>query len=224
MGAAQSRGPIVALGDSITYGYGLPGVPAAGPAPAHSYPWDLSHDLGVDVVNAGVSGDMAREVLDPSFEPGVHRPDALRLPALLALHPRLVIVAFGTNEFWRESADQAATDLNALLSPIAAAGIPTVIAGTHKYPAAVWDPLLAALALKYHAGLVLGITDLPAADMSDQYHPNAAGYEVVAQRVDAAVLARLGGAPSASASAHLGARGGLTLGRDTRPSTTSTHS
>ncbi|HEY2705178.1 MAG TPA: GDSL-type esterase/lipase family protein, partial [Candidatus Dormibacteraeota bacterium] len=92
-------GPIVALGDSLTYGWGT-GVTAAyyGPPPTHSYPWDMAIDLGIPVVNAGISSTTAREMLDPASEPDHPRPVSLQLPALLALRPRLVVVAFGTNE------------------------------------------------------------------------------------------------------------------------------
>jgi hypothetical protein len=47
----------------------------------------MQRDLGVPVVNAGVSGAMAREVLDPASQPSIARPVALQLAALLALHP-----------------------------------------------------------------------------------------------------------------------------------------
>jgi lysophospholipase L1-like esterase len=200
-------GPIVALGDSITYGYGA-GVTLApyGPAPAGSYPWDMAGDLGVPVVNAGVSGTMAREVLDPATQPAITRPLALQLPALLALHPRLMVVGFGTNEALQGvTIEQASADLDQLLKRIAAAGVPLVIVGTHvdcvvaacpgsqQVYTGAWDAALSALAARYHAGLVLDVEHglTAAAEMTDVVHPDAAGYVIVAQRVGAVVRSRL---------------------------------
>jgi lysophospholipase L1-like esterase len=202
---ARPLGPIVALGDSITYGYGT-GVTLQpyGPAPAGSYPWDMGGDLGIPVVNAGVSGTMAREVLDPSTQPTITRPAALQLPALLALHPRLMVVGFGSNEAMNGlTVEQAGADLDALLARVAAAGVPLVIMGTHVDCAtcsaekeafgANWDAVLEGLAARYHAGLVLDVEQgMTTAEMTDFIHPDAAGYVIVAQRVAAAVRSRLG--------------------------------
>jgi lysophospholipase L1-like esterase len=163
-------GPIVALGDSITYGYGT-GVTTEffGPAPAHSYPWDMARDLGIPVVNAGISGTTAAEVLDPASAPEP-RPAGLQLPALLALHPRLMVVGFGTNE----AANYGWTIVQTVAS-------------------LRWDAALRALAAQYHAGLVLDVErGFTAADMTDWIHPNAAGYEVIADRIEPAVRAILG--------------------------------
>ncbi len=129
----QALGPIVALGDSITYGYGTGVTTAAyGPAPLHSYPWDMARDLGIPVINAGISGTTAQEVLDPASQPTITRPVALRLPALLALRPRLMVVGFGSNEAnlgWSIGDTVAAFDQ--LLGRITAAHVPIVLVGTH---------------------------------------------------------------------------------------------
>ncbi|HEX6492871.1 MAG TPA: GDSL-type esterase/lipase family protein [Candidatus Dormibacteraeota bacterium] len=210
----QATGPIVALGDSLTYGYGT-GVTAQffGPAPAHSYPWDMERDLGIPVVNAGISGTTAAEVLDPVSAPEP-RPVALRLPALLALHPRLMVVAFGTNEAanYGWSIARTVASFHVLLARIAAAGVPIVLVGTHvdctaepcggseraagAHPAVyttAWDAALSALAAEYGAGLVLDVQrGLTAADMTDWIHCDAQGYRLMAARIEAAVRARLG--------------------------------
>jgi lysophospholipase L1-like esterase len=197
-------GPIVALGDSLTYGWGT-GVTtdAYGPAPAHSYPWDMARDLGIPVVNAGISGTTAHEVLDPASETEP-RPVDLQLPALLALHPRLMVVGFGTNEASRGwSLARTVADFRQLLDRIAAAHVPIVLVGTHvdctpclppppPY-AADWDAALTDLATQYHAGLVLDVEHgFTPADMTDWIHCTAQGYQVMADRIEAAVRARLG--------------------------------
>lgn len=204
-------GPIVALGDSLTYGYGN-GVTTAiyGPAPAHSYPWDMALDLGIPVVNAGISGTTAAEVLDPaSF--AMPRPSALQLSALLALHPRLIVVGFGTNEANRGlSIAQTVADFQRLLGLIAAAHVPIVLVGTHVdctveacVPAppgfapqvytAAWDVALRGLAAQFHAGLVLDVEHgFTAADLTDWIHCTAQGYQLMADRIEVAVRTKLG--------------------------------
>jgi lysophospholipase L1-like esterase len=209
----QPLGPIVALGDSITYGYGT-GVTSSyfGPAPANSYPWDMARDLGVPVVNAGISGTTAAEVLDPASE-SEPRPASLQLPALLALHPRLMIVGFGTNEANRGwPISQAIDDLRRLLTRIAAAHVPIILMGTHvdctvdpcsspgtppgtppQVYTTAWDQALTALGAEFGAGVVLDVEQglAAAGDMTDWIHPNAAGYQVIADRIEAAVRAIL---------------------------------
>jgi lysophospholipase L1-like esterase len=201
----------VALGDSLTYGYGG-GVTIAtlGPAPPRSYPWDMAHDLGIPVVNAGISGTTAHEVLDPASAAQT-RPVALQLPALLAVHPRLMVVGFGTNEAnlgW--PIFRTVADFQRLLSLIAAAHVPIVLVGTHldctvlpcsPRPAGTppqvyttaWDAALTSLAAEYHAGLVLDVEHgFTAADMTDWIHCDAQGYQLMADRIEVAVRARLG--------------------------------
>lgn len=203
-------GPIVALGDSLTYSWGN-GVTQAyfGPAPAHSYPWDMEQDLGIPVVNAGVSGTSAAGMFTPAIDGG-HRPPSLQLPALLALHPRLMVVEFGTVEAARDvPIADATSDLDRVLGVIAAAGVPIVIVGTHVdcsvnpcYPDApgrgpevyttAWDASLTALADEYHAGLVLDVENgLGPADKTDWLHCTAQGYQKLADRIEPAVRARL---------------------------------
>ncbi|MEP6391679.1 MAG: GDSL-type esterase/lipase family protein [Halioglobus sp.] len=73
---------VLAFGDSITFGVGA--------APQSSYPEQLAASTGWRVVNAGVSGDTAREA-------------RTRLAALLTQHqPELVIVELGGNDFLRQ--------------------------------------------------------------------------------------------------------------------------
>jgi lysophospholipase L1-like esterase len=203
-------GPIVALGDSITYGYGVT-MTAYSTPPRGSYPWDLQQMLGIPVVNAGVNGDTAYSALHPSTPGFGHRPAGLQIPALLALHPRLVVVEFGSAEAiygWPMSV--ATAGLDALLTALG--DVPTVIVGTHADCATLhiclggdtvqytgeWDAQLRTLAARHHSGLVLDATGglAQAGDMSDVLHPNLGGYRVMAERVAPAVRDRLAGAAS----------------------------
>lgn len=210
--ALAGTGPIVALGDSLTYGWGN-GVTARvwGPAPARSYPWDMAQDLGVPVVNAGISGTSAHEVLDPASELTHPRPVNLQLPALLALHPRLIVVGFGTAEALRNwPIARTVADFQQLLGRIAAAHVPIVLVGFHvdctvqvcspplpgegqQVYTTAWDAALTALAAQFHAGLVLNVEHgFTRADLTDWIHCNALGYLLLAHRIETAVWARLG--------------------------------
>lgn len=69
---------ILALGDSLTFGYGV--------NPPESYPSQLAMLSGWKVVNGGVSGDKSDQAL-------------ARLPALLESLPKLVLLSIGGNDF-----------------------------------------------------------------------------------------------------------------------------
>jgi lysophospholipase L1-like esterase len=205
-------GPIVALGDSLTYGYGNGVTLAAnGPAPAHSYPWDVERDLRVPVINAGVSGTSAHEVLDPASEANHPRPVDLQLPALLALHPRLMVVMFGTTEAIRGyPISRTIGDLQQLFARIDAAHVPILMVATHvdctQHPectpppqvyTTAWDQALITLATQFNAGLVTDVENgFPPGLLTDWIHCNALGYQVMAQRIEVGIRARLGNAPA----------------------------
>ncbi len=201
-------GPIVALGDSVTYGYGVTMVAYSTP-PAGAWPAVLQQLVGIPVVNAGVNGDTAYSTLHPSTPGFGHRPPALQLPALLALHPRLVIVGFGMAEaVYGVPIPTAAADLDALLRALG--DVPTVIVGGHidcaviricrggdgvRYTSA-WDDQLRVVAARHHSGLVLDVgAGLAAAgEMTDELHPDLRGYQVMAARIAPAVTDRLAAA------------------------------
>jgi lysophospholipase L1-like esterase len=164
------------------------------------------------VINAGVSGTTAHEVLDPSSEPDHPRPESLQLPALLAMNPRLLIVSFGSNEAIRGwPVEQAAADLERVLSRVTAAGVPVVLVGTHVDCAYLpcgdpapgygrqrylsnWDEILTRLAARYQAGLVLDVEHgFGKNELTDWIHPSARGYSLMAKRIEPTVRAMLHG-------------------------------
>jgi lysophospholipase L1-like esterase len=204
--SCEGSGPIVAMGDSITYGYGRGTTYTVyGPPPPGSYPWDLQGLLGIPVVNAGFPGDTAYTAMHPPNAEGHYRPPSMRIPAILALRPRLVIVGFGTAEAaYGIPLATAAANLDTLLRALG--DVPTVIVGTHVdclalhclRPQAVpytapWDRTLRVLAARHGAGLVTDVERglASAGEMTDGVHPDASGYAIVAGRVAAAVRQRL---------------------------------
>jgi acyl-CoA thioesterase-1 len=113
---AAAAGPrlLVCFGDSITAGYGLD--------PGQAYPDDLQHDLDVQgfhytVLNRGTSGATTKDAV-------------ATLPAILALHPSVVIVEFGGNDGLRGlPMDQTRRNLDQILTALDAAHIQVLLAG-----------------------------------------------------------------------------------------------
>ncbi len=165
--SALPRGSaVLALGDSLTYGYGA--------NPTESYPARLAELTGWTVTNGGVSGDTSAQAL-------------ARLPELLREHtPRLVIISIGGNDFLRRQPEnETRTNIRAIIQACKAAGAETLLVGVPGvgvgaalgYPGD--HPLYADLAkaenVPYYANgwsQILGKDALK----SDQIHPNAAGY------------------------------------------------
>jgi lysophospholipase L1-like esterase len=203
----DAGGPIVAIGDSITFGFvkGFPTPVAGTPPPPYAYPAQLQRILGLPVVNAGVDGNSAYAVLHPEATEDLRRPVSLQIPAILAMHPRLVIVGLGTIEaYFGVPLTRAVADLDAVLTALGR--VPMVLVGTHVDCRAVicpapqqqpytsaWDDALRILAMRHHAGLLLdserGMTQ--PVSLSDTAHPTPRGYVELARRIAPVVSARL---------------------------------
>jgi acyl-CoA thioesterase-1 len=176
--AADKPLNIVALGDSLTAGYGLPNQ--------DSFPVKLQQALAakgvaVTVSNAGVSGDtmsggLAR--LDWSVPPGT---DA-------------VILELGANDALR-GLDPAVTRraLEAILAALAKRNIPVLLCGMlaprnlgADY-ARAFDPMFPELAKAYATVLYPFFLDGVAADAKlnqrDGLHPTAAGVDVIVAKI-----------------------------------------
>ena len=174
--SALPRGSaVLALGDSLTYGYGA--------NPTESYPARLAELTGWAITNGGVSGDTSTQAL-------------ARLPELLREHtPRLVIISIGGNDFLRRQPEnETRTNIRAIIQACKAAGAETLLVGVPGvgvgaalgYPGD--HPLYADLAkaenVPYYANgwsQILGKDALK----SDQIHPNAAVYAEFARGLTA---------------------------------------
>ena len=177
---------LVALGDSLSAGLGLP--------PGQAFPDRLQASLrakgwDVDVVNAGVSGDTARD--------GLARYDWAVPPGADAL-----IVEFGANDMLRGLPPEATKKaLSAILDRARAARLAVLIAGMRAAPnlgadyGRDFDSIYLALAKAYDAELypffLEGVAADPKLNQKDGLHPNADGVDVIVDRMLPSVEALL---------------------------------
>lgn len=169
---------LVALGDSLTAGYGLP-ANAAFPVVLQAELRARGHN--VTVINAGVSGDtmsggLAR--LDWSVGEGVDG----------------VILELGANDALRGT-DPAITDkaLNAILDRLKARNIPVMLSGMRAPPnygvdyAARFDVIYSQAARA--RGLILdpffleGVAGNRSLNLPDGIHPTAEGVKIITKRI-----------------------------------------
>ena len=165
----DSRGTnIIAFGDSLTAGYGA--------GSGEDYPTKLSALIGQPAINAGVSGD--------TTESALARIDA----DVLSREPRIVIVGLGGNDFLRQ-VPIAATEANlrTIIRKIHEAGAMVVVLG-FRFPSfgPSYDDMYKRVAKDEGclliAGVLRGILTDPSLK-SDEIHPNARGYALMAERV-----------------------------------------
>ena len=164
-----SRGSnIIAFGDSLTAGYGA--------QPGEDYPSKLSKLIDMPVINAGVSGD--------TTDTALARIDA----DVLSRDPRIVIIGLGGNDFLR-GVDVAMTERNlrAIVRKIHGSGAMVILLG-FRFPSLAVDYEKIYTRVAEDEGCLLigrmlrGIITDPSLK-SDEVHPNARGYEIMAERV-----------------------------------------
>jgi lysophospholipase L1-like esterase len=159
---------IIAFGDSLTAGYGA--------NPGEDYPSGLSKLIGRDIINAGVSGD--------TTDTALARIDG----DVLQRDPRIVIVGLGGNDFLRGStAESAETNLRTIVQRIHASGAMVVLLG-FNFPSltANWGKMYKRVAADEGCLLIPDLLDGIIGDpslKSDEIHPNAKGYALMAERV-----------------------------------------
>jgi len=164
-----SRGStIVAFGDSLTAGFGAPA--------GEDYPSSLSKLIGASVMNGGVSGDTTEMAL-ARIERDV-----------LSRDPRIVIVGLGGNDFLRGvPAPSTEANLRAIVRKVHQAGAMVVLLGfTFPRLGANYKEIYARVAREEGCLLVPEVLDGILTDpelRSDQIHPNARGYQLIAERV-----------------------------------------
>ncbi|PPR55935.1 MAG: Arylesterase [Alphaproteobacteria bacterium MarineAlpha4_Bin2] len=169
---------ILALGDSLTAGYGL--------SQANSFPSQLAkklHGAGIqsEIINAGVSGDTTSGALQ-------------RLDWLIDGDYDLAIIELGANDALR-AIDPALTrqNLEKIVKKFKARGTPVLLAGM-KAPRNLgpdytqrFDELFPAIAqdhgLHFYPFFLDGVATYPELNQQDGLHPNAKGVAIIASRM-----------------------------------------
>jgi acyl-CoA thioesterase-1 len=174
--AAATPHILVCFGDSITAGHGL--------SEGQSFPDALQRQLDAQayhykVVNQGTSGATTKDAVES-------------LPAILRLHPEIVIVEFGGNDGLRGlPLDQTRRNLDQVLTTLEAAHIRVLLAGITLPPnygpdyIQSFDQLFRSLAAKHHAAFVpmiyKDLIHVPGTIQQDGIHPTAKGSEIIAK-------------------------------------------
>jgi acyl-CoA thioesterase-1 len=175
---ADARPVLVCFGDSLTAGFGT----NAG----QSYPDYLQADLDelhyrYRVDNEGVSGNTTKDGVE-------------RLPDVLALHPRVVVVEFGGNDGLRGlPIEDTRANLDEIVGTLKRAGIKVALAGITLPPnygqdyIEKFDQTYQLLAKKYDVPvlpfLLKNVYGLPGMMQVDQTHATAKGNRIVAKNV-----------------------------------------
>jgi acyl-CoA thioesterase I len=159
---------LLAFGDSLTYGTGA--------SAEESYPAQLAKLSGRRVLREGVPGEISAAGL-------------ARLPGVLdEYRPRLLLLCHGGNDFLRRlPKEQAAANLRAMIQLARSRGIDVVLIGTPEFGLLLTPPdFYAEIAKEFRIPYESAVLSTILRDSnlkSDQVHPNAAGYRLMAQRV-----------------------------------------
>ncbi|PTW59086.1 acyl-CoA thioesterase-1 [Breoghania corrubedonensis] len=183
---------IVALGDSLTAGYGLD--------PGEGFPDQLQRALkakghDVNVIDAGVSGDTTSGGL-------------ARLDWSVGEKADAVILELGANDALRGVApEETRKNLSAMLEKLKARGLPVLLAGMLAPPnmgpeyGRAFNTIYPDLARKYGVRLypffLDGVAGDPALNLGDGMHPTEAGVAVIVKRILPDVEALLADASTA---------------------------
>lgn len=169
---------LLALGDSLTAGYGLPE-----PQSFASQLQKALRDKGyaVTVVNAGVSGDTTAGGL-------------ARLDWALADKPDAALVELGANDMLRGlDPDAAKKNLDAILTKLGERKIPTLLAGMLAAPSlgrpyverfnALYPDLAKTHGVPLYPFFLDGVATDKALIQQDGLHPNAQGVAIIVERI-----------------------------------------
>ncbi|WP_376957910.1 arylesterase [Azospirillum sp. A26] len=181
---------LLALGDSLTAGYGLP--------EPQGFTRQLEKALAakgysVTVVNAGVSGDTTAG-------------GRARLDWALADKPDAAIVELGANDMLRGlDPGQARANLDAILKTLKERKVPTLLAGMFASPSlgkpytdsfnAIYPDLAKTYDVPLYPFFLDGVALQQALIQPDGLHPNAQGVAVIVERILPSVAALLDSLP-----------------------------
>jgi lysophospholipase L1-like esterase len=168
--ALPAGSTVVALGDSLTYGYGA--------SPNTAYPTVLQELSTWNVINAGVNGDTSENIL-------------ARITDITAQNPDLVLLGVGGNDvLQRVQSDTTRANITAVIDELKSANIDVVLIAQPHFSASalfgrasdnpVYEDIARAENIPLYAS---GWSDILSDDSlkSDQIHANTAGYRQFAE-------------------------------------------
>ena len=172
---------VIAFGDSLTAGYGA--------GPGEDYPSRVTGLSGISIQNAGVSGDTTAAAL-------------ARLQSdVLDGDPRIVMVGLGGNDFLRGvSIDTTEANLRTIIKQVQGEGAMVILLG-FSFPSLQvnYREMYEKVAEEegcFLVGRVLKGILSDASLKSDTIHPNARGYEIMAERISKPLTKLIGKADS----------------------------
>ena len=164
---------ILAFGDSLTYGYNI--------ARNESYPAKLSTLTGLEVINAGVSGEVSNQGLK-------------RLPKILDEHrPQLIILCHGGNDLLHKlDIGKMESNLRNMIQLSLDRDIPVILLGVPK-------PGLFLSSFDIYKEIAISMDVIFIEDLipdilsdkslkSDTVHPNKEGYSLIAEEIYSLLL------------------------------------
>jgi acyl-CoA thioesterase-1 len=174
----SSEKTIIALGDSLTAGYGV--------KEKEAYPARLErklHEAGYRwrVINAGISGETSRETL-------------ARLNRVLELKPTMVILEIGVNDgFQGLDPTMIRRNIEEIVHILKKEGVQVVLAGMRMFDnfkpgynasfAAIYPEVAKKHDLVLIPFFLEGVAGDPSLNRMDGIHPTAKGYRIVAETV-----------------------------------------
>lgn len=182
--SCSTRAPrIVAYGDSLVEGYGA--------STEGGFVTGLSQSAGVPIVNAGVSGNTTADAL-------------ARISDVVAQKPDIVLLLLGGNDaLQRVPLETTKANLGSIIESLQQGGAHVVLIGViGGFPRDPFAQMFSGLAHQYRTTYVPNILSGIITDrslMSDEIHPNDAGYAKIAVRLRPILESACASLPSAGA-------------------------
>jgi acyl-CoA thioesterase-1 len=182
-GHSQCKATIIAVGDSLTAGFGVT-MDEAFPAQLERKLMHAGYNL--HVINAGINGEKSGEAL-------------ARVDWILSQKPDIVILQTGTNDGLRGvPTDEVGRNIDTILRTLVEHKVSVVLAGMQnlKKRKGDYDANFARLypqIAKKHGAILMplflaGVAGQPHLNRNDGIHPTAEGYRLVAENIYPFVL------------------------------------
>lgn len=162
------EGPVVAFGDSLTYGYGV--------SAQEAFPALLEKMWNKEVINLGVSGDTSLQ--------GLARKEEIK-----NFRPSFVLIEFSANDFFkkvpREQTKKALEDIVDYTHSLGAVAVLIDTGGNSLMKP--YRKIIKQISKEKNALYIEGIMDgifNNKSLKSDNIHPNEEGYKKIAQKID----------------------------------------